>query len=79
MYYKRLVGATNCCNLYILNVELNTGTRVVADLRRLVLIKLRVFLLTAAIGVYEWYRYPHFLDWWYRTPTFQDEKVKNLQ
>jgi len=27
---------------------------------------------------YEEYRYPHFLDWGYSTPTFQDEKVKNL-
>jgi len=27
---------------------------------------------------YKGYRYPHFLDWGYRTPTFQDEKVKNL-
>jgi len=25
---------------------------------------------------YEGYWYPHFLDWGYCTPTFQDEKVK---
>jgi len=29
-------------------------------------------------GGYEGYQYPHFLDWGYSTPTFQDENVKNL-
>jgi len=27
---------------------------------------------------YEGYQYPHFLDWGYRIPTFQNEKVKNI-